>query len=338
MRLCFVTGATRAFFPTLTVLLQSFTERIGGARLHVCDYGLGDGQREFLRRRGLLLDRPPALPLAMHPLREKAALMAFLRHAGVDPGSFDAVIWLDADLTLTTCSLADFEALAGAMIAGDVDIAASPQGTFAELLGSLRRLNSKTAPIERLLAEHAVDSARAYYSSGIFVCRARGFLEDWLELTMSVEDHAVLDQNVFNVLIQRTGKRVLELDIDIWQAQGETLDRLRVERGGAGDGPSVFLDERVVKILHATSPTTRHLFVGIASFCVSDLVLDGAFKLLRPRPLMGLQLELLARFMTAHRAELLALGLCRPAGTPVQGYEFRTMPETRRMPSPNPAP
>ena len=50
MNLLFVTGATRAYFPTLLVLLQSFAEQIGGNPPCVCDYGLDTGQRHFLRR------------------------------------------------------------------------------------------------------------------------------------------------------------------------------------------------------------------------------------------------------------------------------------------------
>src|SRR5689334_15543771 len=109
MGLHFVTGATSAFFPTLMVLLQSFAEQIGGTLPFVCDYGLTTGDREYLRRRSLLLERPPAYGPPMTALKEKAILYDYFRHSGVHIGSADWVVWLDGDLTLVDCSRTDFE-------------------------------------------------------------------------------------------------------------------------------------------------------------------------------------------------------------------------------------
>ncbi len=323
MRLHFVTGANAAFFPTLAVLMQSFAEQIGGRLPHVCDYGLATSQREFLRRRGLLLERPPALGPPMAPVREKAIVREYLRHGGIDLGTEDTVVWLDADLTLVGCARADLEAVAAEMMRRDIAIAASPQGTIAGALDFFRSQGSATEPFERLLSERAIDAALPYYSTGVFLCRSAGFLERWSELGRRAADQPVLDQNVFNVLVHGDARSVLPLDIDIWQAQGDTLDRLRVSHDPAGGRSSVLLDGRPVKSLHATSPTIRHLLIGPAEFTAGDLVLDAAFKLLRPQPLLDLQLGLLSRFLAEHRTEVLELGLCRFAGTAIPGYALR---------------
>ena len=325
MALRFVTGANSAFFPTLIVLLQSFAEQIGGGLPYVCDYGLATAQREFLRRRGLLLERAPALGPPMSPLREKAILHEYFQHSGLDAVQADAVVWLDGDLTILGCSLADVEAVVSEMARRDIEIAASPQGTIAELLATLRRQSSAGAPFERLLAESSIHTAGTYYSTGIFVCRSPNFLERWSELSRVAADQPVLDQNMFNVLAHCRARPVLALDIDAWQVQGDALDRLRLAPKAACPGNPVLLDGKPVKILHATSSTIRHLFIGLASFTVGDLVLEGAFKLLRPKPLLELQLGLLGRFLTAHRDELLELELCRPAVSAVAGYTFKTL-------------
>jgi len=324
MRIRFVTGANKAFFPTLLVLLQSFAEQVGEGFPFVCDYGLATSQREFLRRRGLLLERPPAFGPPMTPLREKAILHEYFRHSAIDIA--DAVVWLDGDLTLVDCSRADIEAVVAEMVARDIEIAASPQNTISGMVEIFRSQGKGAAPFEHLLSGSAIDTLRPYYSTGVFLCRSPGFLEQWSEIGRSAPDQPVLDQNVFNAIVQRGAHPVLPLEIDTWQAQGDTLNRLGFAPGASPGRSLVLVDGRPVKILHATSPTIHHLFIGPASFSVTDLVLEGAFKLLRSSPLLDLQLGLLARFLIAHRTELLELGLCRAAATPVTGYTFRTAP------------
>lgn len=326
MRLQFVTGANGAFFPTLMVLLQSFAEQIGGTLPYVCDYGLTANQREFLRRRGLLLERLPALGPPMSPLREKAILHEYFRHTGLD--ATDNVIWLDGDLTIVRCSRADIEAIVTSMVEHEIEIAACPQGTMAEVLDVFRRQGTAGAPFAELLAESAIDTAKPYYSTGIFFCRSANFLERWSKISRRAPDQPVLDQNLFNVVAHRGTRPVLPLEIDLWQAQGETLGRLLIETDAAHGRSFALLDGRVVKILHATSTTTRDLFIAPASFSVADLVLEGAFKLLRREPLLDLQLGLLGRFLIQHRTELLELGLCRP-GPAVDGYVLRSLAPRR---------
>ena len=323
MRLLFVTAANKAFFPTLLVFLQSFAEQVGGDIPYVCDYGLDTTQREFLRRRGRLLQRAPALGSPRSPLWEKAMVIEYFQASGIDIADGDAVVWLDGDLTLVSCSRHDVEAVVAEMTPGNIEIAATPQSTVAAMLEVFRRQGpGVAAPFERLLAESGIEKTKTYYSAGMFFCRSRSFLERWSELSRTAADQPVLDENVFNAIIYSSGRSILPLDIDLWQAQGDTLDRLRIAPNAGGARGPVLIDGRVVKILHATSPTVRHLFIGQATFNAGDLVLEGAFKLLRPKPLLDLQLGILRRFLTTHRTELLELGLCRLAPTPVQGYTF----------------
>ena len=327
MRLRFVTGANSAFFPTLMVLLQSFAEQIDRRLPHVCDYGLAPAQREFLRRRGLLLQRSPTLGPPMSPLREKAILHDYFRHSGLEATDADAVVWLDGDLTIVGCSLAEIEAVTAEMARSDIEVAACPQGTIAELVATLRRNGSAGAPFERALAESGIDGSKPYYSTGIFVCRSQSFLERWSETSRGAAEQPVLDQNMFNIVVHRGTRPVLALDIDIWQTQGDALDRVQMTLDPGRPPRRPMLDGRPVKILHSTSPSMRQLFIGMAAFSVADLMLDASFKLLRPKPLLEVQLELLGRFLTENRAELLELGICQPSAHAIAGYAFKTAPQ-----------
>ena len=323
MQLHFVTGSNQVYFPTLMLMLQSFAEQVGGTLPFVCDYGLAPGQREFLRRRGLLLERPSALGPPMAPLHEKTILRDYFRHSGIDIGAADAVVWLDADLTFVGCSRGDFEQAAAEMCQRNVEIAASRQASFGWIIKAVRSLGPAIDPFEQLLDTGSIDGTRPYYSGGLFICRSPDFLDRWAALSRGAPERPVFDQNVLNAVIYRGEMPVLPLDIDIWQAQGVTLDRVRVVPDPILGRGSVQLDGRPVKILHATSPSPGHVLAGHASFVAGDLVLDGAFKLLRAQPLLDLQLALLSRFMAEHRTELLEIGLCRLAPTAIAVYELR---------------
>ena len=110
MNVLFATGSDSAFFNSLLVCLQAFAERMPDCRLFVCDFGLTDAQSQFLRGLGLWLDRPPALR-SSGPFRCKAALLRYLLHNGKKVEDYDAIVWLDADLTLMEVSKIDFQAV-----------------------------------------------------------------------------------------------------------------------------------------------------------------------------------------------------------------------------------
>ena len=135
---------------------------------------------------------------------------------------------------------------------------------------------------------------------------------------------------MFNIIVHRGTRPVLALDIDIWQTQGDALERVQVTLDPARQTGRVMLDGRSVKILHSTSHSMRQLFIGEASFSVADLMLQGGFKLLRPKPLLETQLGLLGRFLTENRAELLELQICQRSAHAIAGYLLKTGPQAQR--------
>src|SRR5581483_4898602 len=114
MKILFITGSNGGLFNSLLILLQSFAERLPGQTLAVCDFGFLPPQAQFLRELGLLFERPPEL--ATHGVFTcKASLIRYLRVAGQNLSDYDALVWLDADLTLMRVGGADFEAVIAAM-------------------------------------------------------------------------------------------------------------------------------------------------------------------------------------------------------------------------------
>jgi hypothetical protein len=79
---------------------------------------------------------------------------------------------------------------------------------------------------------------------------------------------------------------------------------------------------RNIKSLHASSPASGHLLIGVCRMTVRDLDLTGPYKLFLAEPLRMHQLQLLAQFVVTHGETLLRFGICTHAMKPVEGFEF----------------
>lgn len=325
MNILFVTGSDSAFFNSLLVCLQAFSERMPGQRLLVCDFGLTGAQAEFLRSLGALLERPPIL-VSRGVFHCKAALGHYLRHRGYIVEDVDAVVWLDADLTLMEVGIGDFQAVIAEMTPTGTAIAAcvEPAGRNLGLMIS-QFTDAAVAPFARMVADEGIDSRLPYFSSGLFFCRSAGFLDRWHAMTLAVDPHPLFEQNMFNVALHRGAGPVLALDCEEWQAQGYSFERIQLCAAAPGSRPSARIGDKNIKTLHATSPASGHLLIAECRMTVRDIALSGPFKLLLAEPLRVHQLQLLALFLAIHGAALLRLGLCTHAPRPVEGFEFVTL-------------
>ena len=324
MNMAFVTGSDAAFFNSMLVGLQSFAERMPGQRLMICDFGFTAAQAEFLRGLGALLQRPPELA-SRGVFHCKAALLAYLRHNGHDIGRDDAVIWLDADLTLMEVGTGDFAAVLTAMTELGATIAVCPEPlkrSFGQLLSGANA--SAMAPSARMAAQLGMDFARPYVSSGLFFCRSGAFLARWQELTLALADHPLFEQNMFNVALHEKRMAFLALDCEEWQAQGPSLDKITLV-AAAGGRPAAQIGDKNIKTLHSTSGMPGHLLIRNCRMTVRDVDLAGPFKLLLAEPLRLHQLQLLASFIVEHAEPLTRLGICSRAARPVDGFEFITL-------------
>src|SRR5580692_298562 len=261
MNIIFVTGSDAAFFNSMLVGLQSFAERMPGQRLLVCDFGFDGAQAGFLRGLDVLLERPPMLASegAFHC---KAALLAYLRHNGQQIGPDDVVVWLDADLTLMDVGVADFAAVLTAMVSAGVDIAVCPEPlgrSFGQLLSGTHA--SAMAPSARIAAQPGMDSALPYVSSGLFFCRSAAFMTRWQELTQGKAYHPLFEQNMFNVALHEKRSAFVALDCEEWQAQGPSLDRIKLIPAVNGGRLAALVGDKNIKTLHTTSGAPGHLLI-----------------------------------------------------------------------------
>ncbi len=325
MKIIFVTGSDAAFFNSTLVGLQSFAECMPCQRLLVCDFGFDGAQAGFLRGLGMLLERPPMLESegAFHC---KAALLAYLRHNGQQIGPDDVVVWLDADLTLMDVGVADFAAVLTTMVSAGVAIAVCPEPigrSFGQVLSGTNA--SAMAPSVRIAAEARMDSALPYVSSGLFFCRSGAFLTRWQELTQGKAYHPLFEQNMFNVALHEKRSAFVALDCEEWQAQGLSLDRIKLIPAENGGRLAAFIGDKNIKTLHTTSGAPGHLLIGNCRMTVRDIDLAGPFKLFLAEALRLHQLQLLARFLADHGEALLRFGICSRAARPADGFEFVTL-------------
>ena len=325
MNIIFVTGGDAAFFNSMLVGLQPFAERLPGQRLLVCDFGFDRAQAGFLRGLGVLVERPPMLASegAFHC---KAALLAYLRHNGQQISPDDVVVWLDADLTLMNVGAADFAAVFTAMVSAGVTIAVCPEPlgrSFGQLLSGTNA--SAMAPSARIAALAGMDSALPYVSSGLFFCWSAAFLTRWQELTQGKAYHPLFEQNMFNVALHEKRGAFVALDCEEWQAQGPSLDRIKLIPAVNGGRLAAFIGDKNIKTLHTTSGVPGHLLIGNCRMTVRDIDLAGPFKLFLAEALRLHQLQLLARFLVDHRDALLRFGICSRAAQPADGFEFVTL-------------
>ena len=323
MNIVFVTGGDAAFFNSMLVGLQSFAERLPDRRLLVCDFGFTGVQAEFLHSLGVLLVRPPELG-SRGVFYCKAALLAYLRHNGHDIGRDDAVVWLDADLTLMEVGAGDFAAVLAAMTKAGVGIAVCPSRSGVRLAKAVRRE----------CAHHgAVGSHRGTGRNGFgatirvewsVFCRSVSFLTRWQEPTQAIADHSLFEQNMFNVALHQNRTAFVALDCEEWQAQGSSLDRITLVPAGTGGRPAARIGDKNIKTLHTTSGVPGHLLIGTCRMTVRDMDLVGPYKLFLAEALRLHQLQPLASFVATHGHALRRLGICSRAARPSEGFEFVT--------------
>ncbi len=322
MNMVFITGSDAAFFNSMLVGLQSFAERLPGRRLMICDFGFTAAQAEFLRSLGALLQRPPELA-SRGVFHCKAALLAYLRHNGHDVSPDDVVVWLDADLTLMDVGVGDFAAVLTAMVSAGIAIAVCPEPLGRSFGQMLSGANASTmAASAQMAAQAGMDFARPYVSSGLFFCRSTTFLARWQELTLTIPDHPLFEQNMFNVALHEKRSAFLALDCEEWQAQGPSLDKITLVVAASGGRSAAQIGGKNIKTLHTTSGMPGHLLIGNCRMTVRDLDLVGPFKLFLAEALRLHQLQLLASFVAANAEMLLQLGICSRAARPVGGFEF----------------
>lgn len=237
--ICLVTGVDQKMFPQLLLLAGSLRRYSPALSLHVCDFGLTEAQRTYVRRRHVLLDKPADIK-PRHPWDYKANLARYVTAVAAD-----AVVWIDADMVALADLAGPMQELMGAMERDGHAVAVAESGVN---IGN--QLAGEPAPSYATLVQR-FDQSAPYLNSGFFVCRARGFLDVWAAQTAVMSFEKLYEQNAFNLVVLGSPKQVRVLDRFRWNLVANDLDSARIETSGTTarvTGPTA-----QALILHVTS-------------------------------------------------------------------------------------
>jgi len=296
MKVQFVTGADKRMFLQTLILLQSFANVGATDTIKVCDFGLTEGQRSFLRARDLLLVAHTSIPQSyQHPWYQKAALVDFIACDS------DATIWLDCDVMLTRDLRPDVTALVAEMRDSGATIAVCVDGTDLDTFcRHWEAAGKNTVPFVELLHRFGVASSRPYLNSGVFVTTAQQWLTEWKNITLNIKQHFLFEQNAFNAVVWSAPDRVRILDAREWNLHGDNLNRVSI----GADFSSLRCDDHEVMVVHATSSDERLVRILEGSGKLGDRRIPVWLKLFCHPRLQAQQFALLDQFIKLHEAEL----------------------------------
>jgi len=297
-----VTGADARYFAMSCLLAQSLARWLPGVPVMVCDFGLTPAQRRFLDARGCLLPRPPSVPEGIHPHLAKAALADYL--AGPLADGDGPVVWLDCDMMAVAPLAEPLAGLLEAMGKAGATLAACADAEVADVAGFIARWG--VAPFVEAVRAAGIDPRRPYLNSGFFIA-SWDALAEVRDRCAALEDHRMIDQNVFNLTAWASGRRSAVLNAAAWNVHGRLLAGTVCD--GAGEvrcGPHRAL------VLHATSVGGAHHEErqGVLRGEAGDLPVT--VKFFRSAPLAGVQQKFLGEFTKEHRDALIAAGCYQP--------------------------
>jgi len=295
----FVTGVDAGMFEQLFLLLGSLRHNSPGAWLQVCDLGLTEPQRDYLRRSRRLLERPAGRPLRSHVWYGKAALGDYTNCLGAD-----FVVWLDADLIILNDIVPLIRHLCTEMQAKDQIVAAAGHKSFAALSWLDRAPGFKRAMA-------ALDLKSPYLNSGLIICRSRELLARWAALCDVLPFESLFEQNAFNLAAYEQPERIHFLDPWIWNLCGPTFRSVQITPNG--EGLAVIGQSGRVHILHATS-SEKDKDLSIYTI-INDTPFRPKVKVIITcsRALVKYQIGLVLAFLAAESPALIAAGLA-PVG------------------------
>jgi len=296
MTIQFVTGADDRMFLQTLILLQSCSNAGVAGAIKVCDFGLTQGQRGFLKAHGQLLEADPPIPQShKHPWYHKAALVEFIAR------DVDTAVWLDSDVMLTGDPRPEVAALVDEMRQRGEMIAACNEGfDLGTFCRSSEAKGKNTAPFVRLLHQFGIASHHPYLNSGVFVAASRGWLAKWKDVTFNIKEHLLFEQNAFNAVAWLAPEQVRLLDRRHWNLHGSDLDRISI----GTDLASLRCDDQEVMVVHATSDNERHVGLLEGSGRLGGRRLPVWLKIFCQPSLQAHQRALLDQFIGSHEAEL----------------------------------
>jgi len=298
--ICVVTGSDYRQFGQLFLLMGSLQRYCPGLKLHVCDFGLTEPQRRFLRRKGVLLEMPAGMAGRSHPWHYKAALGRYVAGLG-----WDAVVWLDADLiVLTDIGPLLAELYLGMRERGHILAVAGTGATIGQ------QLTIEKAPhFADLVVRFNLDRGAIYLNSGFFMCRSAEFLQQWSALCDTMAIEILFEQNAFNLVALTKPGGVQVVDLLRWNLCGNHLGMARVE--ASREGAVVMGPQGPAHILHATSShAARDLHMADVNVTVDGTAFIARLRMIsHPAGLRDFQQVLVAEAIATGARLLIESGL-----------------------------
>ncbi len=294
-----VTGCEKNYFLMTLILLHTLKRWAPAFPVYVLDFGMTEPQKAFLGKRATVLTRPAEVPAGEHSLFYKTAIGNYL--SGVD---WSAMAWLDCDMVALGPVGERINALVDQMEKDNVEIAAclDDSGTVATLLATGMHFQ----PFADAMRAEGTDFSAPYYNTGLFVCRSPAFMQAWWERGSNVAMHAIFDQNIFNLLVQKRGAPVL-LSAREWNLHGRNLNAATV-MSDPSVRPTLFIGNEKPLLLHPTSPRAEDVFMA-GDVKVGGQALPGYLKFCANPAVQRLQQMLLNEFLKENLAELRASGV-----------------------------
>ena len=249
----FVTGATNSYFVMACILIRSLRKWVSEQdRTYILDFGLSEPQRQYLKKRGLLLERPPQLAGGAHPYFYKVSMAEFVG------GDWRALVWLDSDMIAVGPVGQSIDALVKEMNVGGQKVAACQDtlGTIGTFIRTAIDRGWNITPFLQQLQSNGIDPSARYYNAGFMVIASPEFVREWKSLVASIPQHVVFDQNAFNLLVHKN-RNFRELDCS-WNLHGTALFKATVTPDDTVTTP----DGTPALLIHATSPI--HGELGLA--------------------------------------------------------------------------
>jgi len=291
LNIAYVTGTDAQRMLNTGILRESFNHHMPDQTLQICDFGMVLKERRFWQAVGGYLPPPQQLPGNLHPWYYKASLCQFL-----DTSSYDAIVWLDADMLVMAPIHDEIEDLVGKMKSENLSVGAAldaSQLNVGDALSAFARSGSDLAPFEALLDRFNKNRLDGYLNTGFLVITDFGFCKRWQRETLDQDEWLLFEQNTFNALTGANGSRVLEMAAAVWNVHGDLLADVDITNP---DSP--------LRILHTTSAEQRHHIENQIQYPIGNQVLSGWFKLFVRSDLRDLQQQYLLAFLQNNLAHL----------------------------------
>ncbi len=291
-KIAYLTGTDANRLLNTGLLSESFKHHMPDQTLHICDFGMTDGERRLWQSKGTYLEQPDQLARGLHPWMYKASLCHF-----VDTTACDAVVWIDADMVLVAAVHEQIENLVEAMTATGSGVAVSRDASnlsLGQTVETFAAANHDMTPLHALVRAYHKNPDAAYMNTGFLIVRDFEFAADWSRQTRLQSPWLLFEQNTFNAIAGGRGCPVHELDAAVWNVHGDLLADVRI----TGNNPRC-------RFLHTTSAEQRHHIENKIEYPIGDLVLPGWFKMFCRDDLRDLQQTYLLKFLQNNLEQLL---------------------------------